>query len=132
VRVGNAVVAVGLGAAVRVGGGVAVATGTVGVVRGVGLDTGVPGVAEGDTAGEGVTGAAVAVGVMAGARWVKKTSPLTNRTPSGTGKSTAGWPSSAAAMNAAQIGAAVNVLVAPGIGRLLALPTQTPATSWGV
>ena len=44
----------------------------------------------------------------------------------------AGCPSSAASMKARQIGAAVYVLVPFGIGALLALPTQTPATSCGV
>jgi hypothetical protein len=35
-------------------------------------------------------------------------------------------------MKAFQIGAAVDVLEAPGMGALLAFPTQTPVTSCGV
>jgi hypothetical protein len=61
-----------------------------------------------------------------------KTSPFSNRTPSGTGKGSAGWPCNAASIKAFQIGAARSALVPPGIGVLFALPTQTPATSCGV
>src|SRR5437868_4556739 len=52
-----------------------------------------------------------------------------NSMPSGTSNFSTGLPSRAAVMNAFQIGAAVLVLVAPGIGRLSALPTHTPTTS---
>src|SRR5207249_2702510 len=55
-----------------------------------------------------------------------------NSMPSGTSNFRTGLSCRAAAMKAFQIGAAVFVLVAPGIGRLSALPTQTPTTIWGV
>src|SRR6266545_3900644 len=64
--------------------------------------------------------------------WPVVAQTFANSTPSGTWKFTTGLPSRAASMKAFQIGAAVFVLVAPGIGRLSALPTQTPVTSWGV
>ena len=57
---------------------------------------------------------------------------LTNLTPLGTSKASAGLPPKAAFMKAFQIGTAVNKLVAPFIGVLLALPTQIPVTNCGV
>ena len=109
--------------------------------------------------GGGAVGGSGVAGLVVGATWVgdtsfapfgvrpeRKTSSTTfgqsgagawpvvaqtfaNSMPSGTWKFTTGLPSCAANIKAFQIGAAVFVLVAPGIGRLSALPTQTPVTS---
>jgi hypothetical protein len=113
---GGGLVGCGRGVFVAAGGGVFVAFGR-GVLealgRGVFVDA--MGPALGLTCGVGDCGRGVAVAVCPG-DW----------------NCNAGWPSRALTMKLCQIGAAVNVDVPLGMGALLALPTHTPATSWGV